>query len=205
MTSFAEWLDAQNGVNLSGLDLYATTSQNPPDGTDARLRKFIETPRDLATFVHIDQLYQAYFNACLLMLDAGVKPDIGFPNSDTHPNNAPVSDTGVGQTRTGFATFGGPHVLSLMTEVASRCLRAVRRQKFQVHLRARPFWIGLIRSIRSKIRIKLLSAKPTNARHSRVILSPKMARITCCRWPFQRALPCIQLTGQVMRLWRGPA
>ncbi len=138
MTSFAEWLDAQNGVNLSGLDLYATTSQNPPDGTDARLRKFIETPRDLATFVHIDQLYQAYFNACLLMLDAGVKPDIGFPNSDTHPNNAPVSDTGVGQTRTGFATFGGPHVLSLMTEVASRCLRAVRRQKFQVHLRARP-------------------------------------------------------------------
>jgi len=54
MTSFSEWLDVQNGVDLSQLDVF---EQN--DG-GAR-RKFLETPRDLATYVHIDQLYQAYF------------------------------------------------------------------------------------------------------------------------------------------------
>ncbi|MBR9891375.1 hypothetical protein GYB14_06740 [bacterium] len=38
----------------------------------------------------------------------------------------------------GFATWGGPHILSLVTEVATRALRAVRRQKFLIHRRARP-------------------------------------------------------------------
>lgn len=119
MTSWAEWLDVQNGVDLGGLDV-------------AEGRTFIRTPRDMATYVHFDQLYQAYFNACLILLDARVPGDRGFPNAADSPNNRPHA------TRTGFATFGGPHVLSLMTEVATRALRAVRRQKFQVHLRARP-------------------------------------------------------------------
>ena len=38
----------------------------------------------------------------------------------------------------GFAHFGGPHILSLVTEVATRALKAVRFQKYNIHRRCRP-------------------------------------------------------------------
>ncbi|TYC51317.1 vanadium-dependent haloperoxidase [Rhodobacterales bacterium] len=119
MTNWAAWLDVQNGLDLKGFDLWEEK------------RRFITTPRDLATYVHFDQLYQAYFNACLILLENGVPADRGFPNKTGGPSNPH-------DTRGAFATFGGPHILSLMTEVASRALKAVRRQKFQVHRRGRP-------------------------------------------------------------------
>ncbi len=40
--------------------------------------------------------------------------------------------------QTGFAQFGGPHILNLVSEVATRALKAVRFQKYNVHRRARP-------------------------------------------------------------------
>ena len=120
MTAWPLWLDVQNGANVAGTDAYH----------EDHLPRFVGTPRDLATYVHFDQLYQAYFNACLLMFAGGVPFDQGFPSGAAHA------------TRGSFATWGGPHVLSLMTEVASRALKAVRRQKFQHHLRGRPEQIG---------------------------------------------------------------
>ncbi|WP_226575483.1 phosphatase PAP2 family protein [Acuticoccus sediminis] len=116
MTDWPLWLDVQNG---------ADTRENQTFFADAKAR-FIHTPRALATYVHFDALYQAYFVACLLMLDGKVPFDHGFPSGPYHA------------TRGSFATFGGPHILSLMTEVATRGLKAVRRQKFQHHLRGRP-------------------------------------------------------------------
>lgn len=50
--------------------------------------------------------------------------------------------TGTLGRRTGFATFGGPHVLSRVTEVTTRCSKAVRCQKFDFHRRARPEALG---------------------------------------------------------------
>jgi hypothetical protein len=41
-------------------------------------------------------------------------------------------------TQEGFGTFGGPHILSLVTEVATRALKAVWYQKWSVHRRLRP-------------------------------------------------------------------
>ncbi|MEO0699433.1 MAG: vanadium-dependent haloperoxidase, partial [Pseudomonadota bacterium] len=38
----------------------------------------------------------------------------------------------------GFALYGGPHILTLVTEVATRALKAVRFQKFNTHIRLRP-------------------------------------------------------------------
>jgi len=38
----------------------------------------------------------------------------------------------------GFGTFGGPHILSLVTEVATRALKAVWYQKWSVRRRLRP-------------------------------------------------------------------
>lgn len=114
MTDWCSWLDVQNGANFKGADQFEEK------------RRFITTPRDLATYVHFDALYEAYLNACLLMLSIGVPHSKGFPEPSASGR------------RDAFATFGGPHILSLVTEVATRCLKAVRRQKFCYHRRARP-------------------------------------------------------------------
>jgi hypothetical protein len=115
MTNWAAWLDCQNGADFNGFDIFLDR------------RRYITTPRDIATYVHYDALYQAYLNACLLMLaDAGSFPkDDGLPETNS-------------RTRSAFASFGGPHILSLVTEVATRALKAVWRQKWLHHRRARP-------------------------------------------------------------------
>ena len=118
MTDWGSWLDVQNGADTSGIDLFESK------------RRFITTPRDLATYVHYDALYEAYLNACLLLLATENPVSRGFP------------EPSVQGVRTGFATFGGPHILSLVTEVATRCLKAVRRQKFNFHRRGRPEAMG---------------------------------------------------------------
>ncbi|MGJ8571970.1 MAG: vanadium-dependent haloperoxidase [Hoeflea sp.] len=124
MTEWQTWLDVQNGANRKDkFDFYLTDSREPVGDAQSR---FIATPRDLATYVHFDQLYQAYLNACLLILGKGMTSDAGLPEGMGHP------------TRDGFATFGGPHILTLVNEVATRALKAVRRQKYNVHLRSRP-------------------------------------------------------------------
>jgi hypothetical protein len=118
MTQWYEWLDVQNGADLRDMDSYV----------DDPRRRFITTPRDLATYVHYDALYEAYLNACLILLAMKVPfdPDIPFQGPDFVDHQQ------------GFAHFGGPHILSLVTEVATRALKAVRYQKFNVHRRLRP-------------------------------------------------------------------
>jgi len=118
MTEWNEWLDVQNGADLIGFEEYDQTQK----------RRFIYSPRDLATYVHFDALYEAYLNACLIMLSNKVPFDTGIPyqQSDNIDHQQ------------GFAHFGGPHILSLVTEVATRALKAVRFQKFNVHRRCRP-------------------------------------------------------------------
>lgn len=48
--------------------------------------------------------------------------------------NSPTTKRNAG----GFALYGGPHILNLVTEVATRALKAVRFQKFNNHIRLRP-------------------------------------------------------------------
>ncbi|MEL6604470.1 MAG: vanadium-dependent haloperoxidase [Cyanobacteria bacterium J06614_10] len=119
MTSWEWWLDVQNGADLRGKETYVDCGEK---------YRFITTPRDLATYVHYDALYQAYLNACLSMLAMGVPFDPGLPFQA--PDRM--------DHQQGFAHFGGPHILSLVTEVATRALKAVRYQKFNVHRRLRP-------------------------------------------------------------------
>ncbi|MGB3788120.1 MAG: vanadium-dependent haloperoxidase [Phormidesmis sp.] len=120
MTSWEWWLDVQNGADLRGTESYVN------QGGDRY--RFITTPRDLATYVHHDALYQAYLNACLALLSMRVPFDPGLPfQAADHLDHQQA-----------FAHFGGPHILSLVTEVATRALKAVRYQKFNVHRRLRP-------------------------------------------------------------------
>lgn len=123
LTTWSSWLDVQNGANLKDIkDYFEDTA------------RFIHTPRDLATYVHYDALYQAYLNAVLILLGMGADTDIGLPEG----GGAPEDTKNPQKNRDAFATFGGPHILSLVTEVATRALKAVRRQKFNIHLRSRP-------------------------------------------------------------------
>ena len=126
MTVWEQYLDVQNGADLRGIETYVK-----PDGVDQGHR-FIATPRDLATYVHFDALYEAYLNACLVLLASGAPLDRGIPFSG--------ADTFDKQQ--GFAHFGGPHVLTLVCEAATRALKAVRFQKFAVRRRLRPEAVG---------------------------------------------------------------
>ena len=129
MTTWEWWLDVQNGADLRGKETYESEERKPYGCNDPLPKyRFITTPRDLATYVHYDALYQSYLNACLAMMAMGVPFDPGVPFQ--------ASDRIDHQQ--GFAHFGGPHILSLVTEVATRALKAVRYQKFNVHRRCRP-------------------------------------------------------------------
>jgi hypothetical protein len=116
LTSFETWRNIQNGA-AAGQDQF-----------DARQR-YIRNGRDLGQYVHVDALYEAYLNACLILLDLGVPVDPGNPYATTTRQDA-------------FSTWGSPHILSLVTEVATRALKAVWYQKWFVHRRLRPEAFG---------------------------------------------------------------
>ena len=125
MTAWRDWLEVQKGADVrDDAKLY---TQPPAYRLPRRLR-------DLATYVHVDALYEAYLNACLAILARGFPVDPGLP---FHKHSDTQSDR-----QDPFALYGGPHVLSLVTEVASRALKAVRHQKFGVHRRFRPEALG---------------------------------------------------------------
>lgn len=115
LTNWAAWLDSQNGVDGNNFDIFLGR------------RRYLTTPRDIATYVHYDALYQAYLVACLIMANQG----------GSFPKDRGLPETRSG-TRAAFASFGGPHILSLVTEVATRALKAVWRQKWLHHRRMRP-------------------------------------------------------------------
>ena len=124
MQRWDEWLDVQNGADFRGREQYV--QDEAAEGV--RKRRFITTGRDLATYVHYDALYEAYLNACLILLSAGAPFDEGIP----------FQAADLYDRQQGFAHFGGPHILTLVPEVATRALKAVRFQKFNVHRRLRP-------------------------------------------------------------------
>ncbi|NVO57824.1 bromoperoxidase [Rhodobacteraceae bacterium B1Z28] len=124
LRDWAEWLDVQNGADTTCEQAFTS------DGL-----KFIETPRDLATFVHFDTIYQAYLNACLLMLNWGTATDEGLPE----PGHLGLCGP--------FATLGGSNILTLLAETATRALRAIKCQTFQIHNRARPEKLGSVASL----------------------------------------------------------
>jgi hypothetical protein len=74
-------------------------------------------------------LFEAYFNACLFLIDNG---------APFNPSNPYTSPNSVSKNQTGFATFGSPHIKALVAEVATRALKAAWFQKWYVHRHLRP-------------------------------------------------------------------
>ncbi len=123
MTDFTKYVEVQRGIRQE--------RESYEKG-----RRFIYTPRDLATYVHYDALYEAYLNACLILLGMGTPFDPGFDHLSG--GGVAAQDPKTRRHANGFALYGGPHILTLVTEVATRALKAVRFQKFNNHIRLRP-------------------------------------------------------------------
>ncbi len=138
LKDFNSWLDAQNGWDLRGMDVIDTSQ-----------RRFTRNLRDLGERVHIDNVGDFFFNACLILLHevpgdqiAGNIPgnnvigrDMEFPFDQGNPYLGYMKQSP-------FVTLGPPHALSLVWEALIRALRAVWFQKWFVHRRLRPEEFG---------------------------------------------------------------
>src|SRR5437867_9865027 len=129
LTNYDEWLAIQNGFI-------------PPPYQMDPVPRYIRNLRDLGEWAHVDALYQAYHQACLILLGLFAQPG---QRDWYHGGGAPF-DAGNPyysiHNQACFGTFCGPHVLSLVTEVATRALKAVWYQKWFVHRRLRPEAMG---------------------------------------------------------------
>ncbi len=140
LTDYDSWLYAQRtGKDCNG---QAYSKANEFDDsffeTDNR---YISTMRDLARFVNKDALHQAYFNATLILLSGGAKWTPGNPYGDCGR---------LAPREAGFGVLGGPHILALVSEVATRALKVVWNQKWQVNLRLRPEAYGGLVQVQTK-------------------------------------------------------
>ncbi|HVR11239.1 MAG TPA: vanadium-dependent haloperoxidase, partial [Thermoanaerobaculia bacterium] len=156
MTDFADWLVVQNG--------------GPPPGALSfdEQRRYLRNGRDLAAWVRMDILFQAYFNACLVMI---MPPTTDVESSGLgcplNPSNPYIHS----RTQTGFGTFGSPWAAGLVTEVATRALKATWRQKWFVHRRLRPEEFGGL------VHVQKTANRYPGTLHADVLDSPVLDRI----------------------------
>jgi hypothetical protein len=124
-TDYAEWLSIQNG-----------SAPAKPIAYDSG-RPLLRNGRDIGQWVHIDVLYQAYFNAMLIMMASPDPSDtvtgggMGVPYNPGNPYQR-------SRTQEGFGTFGSPAIAAAVAEIATRALKGVWYQKWMVHRRLRP-------------------------------------------------------------------
>lgn len=118
MTSFDEFLAIQNGAAPSAQQTYGSM-------------RYIQNNRDLANYVHSDVLFQAYYNATMILLQSGGLVTSGLPFSGS-------------DVESGFVTFGGPDILNMVTSAAHMALTGAWYQKW-LHRKLRPeAYAGLV-------------------------------------------------------------
>ena len=128
MVTYSDWLAGQNGLAQA------------PQRFD-RTRRLIRNGRDLGEWVHNDVLFQAYFNALLILIEANAPLDPKHPYNDVAVYRGRIAGR-YSRNQIGFATFGMPYVASLVCGVAKHALAAVWFQKWFVHRRLRPEEFG---------------------------------------------------------------
>ena len=122
VTTFDDWRAVQNGF-VPGRERFDV------------VRRYVRNGRDLAQWVHVDVLFQAYFEACLIL---GTPVAGGGLGCSPNPANPYVGS----RTQIGFGTWGPPFFKTILCEVATRALKAVWFQKWFVHRRLRPEEFG---------------------------------------------------------------
>ncbi len=114
--TYTEWLALQRGAPR-------------PTRRDFVNTRYIQTPRDMGHYTHFDVLYQPYLYAALILLG---KP--GYPAELQDRGNPYLTSA----NQVGFPTFGTPHLVSALAEVALRAIKHTEFQQFFVHRRLRP-------------------------------------------------------------------
>lgn len=119
MTTEDEWLRIQNGAN-------------PNQNTEFEAEKYyLYNNRGMAEYVHRDVLFQAFFNAAMIMLQYG--------NDAVSPNPYTSGQT---YNQGGFTSFGEPFVIDMLTQAGNLALQGAWYQKWVVHRRLRPETFG---------------------------------------------------------------
>jgi hypothetical protein len=156
LTDYDDWLNAQKGNAISV-------------GKKAPVRRYVQTPRDLATWVHMDVLFQAYFSASLI-LGAPPEPFDGSGAGLGCPANL-GSPYYKSSNQYGFVTFGDPYRKTLLCEVATRALKATWFQKWFVHRRLRPEAYG------GRVHNQIVNNRYPGILHKDVLDSPVLSRV----------------------------
>jgi membrane-associated phospholipid phosphatase len=117
LRTYPEWLNVQRGFPPARVTRLDATP------------RYLLTGRDLAEYVHRDYPYQAFLNACLILLSLGVPLKGDYPYKQS-------------LTQGGFITFGPPDALDCVARVASPALKASWYHKWLVHRRLRPEALG---------------------------------------------------------------
>lgn len=133
LSNFADWLNVQNGCN-----------PNLNIGFDNSGLTYIRDGRGIGQYVRLDVLYQAYFVAALILINGITLNESTSPFVFRFPfdENNPYGQDGSTVVQAGFVQFGNPHLMTLVTEPATRALKAVWFQKWRVHRRLRPEEFG---------------------------------------------------------------
>jgi len=126
------------------LDTWSAVQNGAPTGQVNQkysTPRFLHDGRGLAAYTHVDELYQAYFTAYLVLNSI-------MPSPPLNPGNPYLKST----TQMGFGTFNGPDFAAVLGQVAKLALNSCWYQKWVVHLRHRPeSGGGLVHLIRSGI------------------------------------------------------
>jgi hypothetical protein len=113
MTDQDSWYKVQQGI-VTG---FTNQTESVP--------RLLHNGRGLAAYTHIDELYQAYFTAYLVLSSLNIPKNTGNPYLNS-------------KTQKGFGTFGPPDFAAVLAQVAKYALNVVWYQKWVVHLRHRP-------------------------------------------------------------------
>lgn len=114
MTSTAHWLNVQRGGAAQ-----ETLAFDPS-------QRYIFNNRALSEYVHNDVLFQAYFNAALILLSLG---------DDVQSADNPYRGS---SNQDGFTSLGAPWLLQLLTHASNLALSGAWYQKWRMHRRLRP-------------------------------------------------------------------
>ena len=116
MTSEEDWLFIQRGGR-------------PQMGPDLdKTPRYIINNRDLGEYVHEDVLFQAYFNALLIILNEFGRPALDVRN----PYGISIFN------QDSFTSLGGPWFIDLLTQAGNLALNGAWYQKWFSHRRLRP-------------------------------------------------------------------
>ncbi len=157
LTRYSDWLETQNGFG------HVFVLPDP-------VRRYIRNGRDLAEWVHVDGLFQAYGTACQIL---GTPQNIFDPETDggigapLNPGNPYLRV----RNQTGFTCWGGPHIKTLVAEVSTRALKATWNQKWMVHRRLRPEEFG------GRVHHQIASNRYPGALHRDILESPALERL----------------------------